>query len=156
MAGKQAKTNNQCIDKVRFSKVKVHDPGTGKSAVFLNLDKAQVRRIRMDGCLAPAGSRAADFVVSKPKAVDVIVELKGKNVDHAVEQIESTWTFWNTHKEHEPGQLIGAWIVCSEYPRASLKVGRYRESFRARGGILLISTHNGEERAFSEFVLQKP
>jgi hypothetical protein len=156
MAGKQAETSNQCVSTVRDSKIKVHDPGTGKSAILLNPDRAQVRRIRMDGCFAPVGAIAADFVVSMPKTVDVIVELKGKNVDHAVEQIESTWTFWRNHAEHEPDQLIGAWIMCSEYPRASLKVGRYRERFRARGGILLISTHNGEERAFSEFVPKHP
>jgi hypothetical protein len=155
MAGKQSKSSNRCIEKVRHSKIKVSDPGTGKSAVLLNPDKAQIRRIGMDGCFAPAGMKAADFVVSKPKVIDVIVELKGKNVDHAIEQIESTRTFWSKHADHEPDQSIGAWIVCSEYPRASLKVGRYRESFRARGSILLISTHNGDERAFSEFVPTK-
>jgi hypothetical protein len=152
MAGEKAEITNKCIEKIRHSKVKIHDPGTGKSGVLLNPDKAQVRRIHMDGCLAPVGEVAADFVVSKSRTVDVIVELKGKNVDHAVAQIESTLTFWSKHTEHEVGQLIGAWIVCAEYPRASLKVARYRESFRARGGILLFSTHNGEERAFSEFV----
>jgi hypothetical protein len=156
MVSKQAKASNQCVSKVRDSKIKVHDPGTGKSAILLNPDRTQVRRIRMDGCFAPVGTVAADFVVSMPKTVDVIVELKGKNVDHAVEQIDSTWAFWRGHAEHEPNQLIGAWIVCSEYPRASLKVGRYRESFRAHGGILLVSTHNGEERAFSEFVPKHP
>jgi hypothetical protein len=110
----------------------------------------------MDHCLAPVGEVAADFVVSKPRLVDIIVELKGKNVDHAVDQIESTWTFWGRRAEHEAGQPIGAWIMCSEYPRASLKVARYRESFRARGSVLLISTHNGEERPFSDFAPKHP
>jgi len=108
MAGKQVKSSNRCIEKIRDSKVKVHDPGTGKSAILLNSGRAQVRRIHMDGCFAPAGTRAADFVVSMPTAVDVIVELKGKNVDHAVEQIDSTWAFWSNHAEHEPSQSIVA------------------------------------------------
>jgi hypothetical protein len=155
MAGKQGKSGNQCIEIVRDSKVKVHDSGTGKSAVLLNPGRAQVRRIHMDKCFAPVGATAADFVVSKPKIVDVIVELKGKNVDHAVEQVDSTWAFWSKHAEHVPNQQIGAWIVCSEYPRASLKAARYREKFRARKVILLISTHNGEERNFSDFVPQR-
>jgi hypothetical protein len=132
------------------------DPGTARRAILLNPDRLQVRRIHMDHCLAPAGTVAADFVVSKPDLVDVIVELKGKNVDHAVDQIESTWAFWGRHAEHETGRLIGAWIMCSEYPRGSLKVARYRERFRARGGILLVSTHNGEERQFSDFVPRQP
>lgn len=156
MAGKQAKASNDCIDEIRYPKVKVHDPGTGMSAVLLNSKNEKVRRIRMDGCLAPVGERAADFVVSLPNTVDVIIELKGGNVDHAITQVEATRTFWQTHAEYERGQRIGAWIVCTEYPKASLKIGRYREKFRALGSILLISTHNGEEREFSDFIGRRP
>lgn len=156
MVGRQAGTQNPCIEKVRDSRVRVADPGTARRAVLLNPDRAQVRRIRVDHCLAPIGEVSADFVVSKPNLVDVIVELKGKNVDHAVKQIESTCAFWSGHAEYATGQLIGAWIVCSEYPRASTKVARYRESFRSHGGILLVSTHNGEERPFSDFVPKHP
>jgi hypothetical protein len=156
MAGKQAKSPNNCIEEIRHPKVKVHDPGTGMSAILLNGKKETVRRIRMDGCLAPVGERAADFVVSHPKTVDVIVELKGGDVDHAITQVEATRVFWRSHAEYKQGQTIGAWIVCSQYPRASLKIGRYRDDFRASGGILLISTHNGEERAFSDFIPKRP
>jgi hypothetical protein len=152
MVGRQTSSRNPCIERIRDSKVRVTDPGTARRAILLNPERAQVRRIRMDHCLAPVGEVAADFVVSKPRIVDVIVELKGANVSHAVDQIEATWRFWGTHAEHGAKQAIGAWILCSEYPRASTKVARYRESFRSRGAILLISTHNGEERDFSEFV----
>jgi hypothetical protein len=151
MVGKQVRKPNPCIERIRDSKVRVTDPGTARRAILLNPDRVQVRRIRMDHCLAPVGEVAADFVVSKPNLVDVIVELKGKNVDHAVDQIESTLTFWRRHAEYKRGQPIGAWIVCAEYPRASLKVARYRTSFRARGSILLFSTHNGDEKPFSDF-----
>ena len=99
----------------------------------------------------PPESRAADYLVSIPTKVDVIVELKGKNVDHATTQIEATRLFWSNHKDYQSGQFIGALIVCSEYPRADLKIKRYMESFRATGGLLKIS-RNGEERAFEEFI----
>lgn len=141
-----------CIEKIDHPKVKLADPGTARSAILLNSDRTQVRRIRMDGCLAPRGQVAADWIVSKPNVVDVIVELKGKYVGHAVEQIEATRTFWLRHPEYTADQPIGAWIMCSEYPRATTKVARYRERMRAQGTILLISTHNGEERPFSDFV----
>ena len=157
MAGKKAGARNHpCIEEISHSKVKVHDAGTGMSAILLNAKKERVRRIRMDGCLAPAGERAADFLVSLPRTVDVIVELKGGDVAHAITQIESTRIFWRAHSEYVQRQPISGWIVCTEYPRASLKIGRYRESFRAHGGVLLISTRNGEERAFSEFVSKHP
>ena len=155
MASNRAGTNQGCVEYVRHSKVKLHDPGTGKSVVLLNPGKIQVRRIRMDGCFMPAGSRAADYLVSIPPKVDVIVELKGKNVDHATTQIEATRLFWSKHEEHQSGQFIGALIVCAEYPRADLKIKRYMENFRASGGLLKVS-RNGEERAFEEFIPKRP
>jgi hypothetical protein len=54
------------------------------------LDKETVRKIRMDGSLAPVGELAADLVVSHPKIADVIVELKDRDVDHACAQVEAT------------------------------------------------------------------
>lgn len=152
MASRQAGPDRDCIETLHHSKIKIAAPGTGRSAVLLNPDRGEVRRIQMDGCLAPSNSVSADWVVSKSSRVDLIVELKGRNVDHAVAQIEATWAFWRGYEGHCAGQSVGAWIVCSEYPRASTKVNRYRERFRARGGILLISTRNGEERDFAEFV----
>jgi hypothetical protein len=154
MGGKKA--SDDCIEAIRHSKVKVHDPGTGMSAILLNRKRERVRKIRMDGCLAPAGGRAADLVVSLSKTVDVIIELKGGDVAHAITQVESTRMFWRAHSEYERGQTIGGWIVCTEFPRASLKIGSYRERFRAHGGVLLISTHNAEERSFSDFVPKRP
>jgi hypothetical protein len=149
----------RCIEMLpagRYPKISIHDPGTGRSAVLLNPDRAEVRRIQMDGCLAPEGNASADFVLSLRTVIDVIVELKGKNVDHAVEQIESTRVYWSQHAEYDTGQAISAWIVCKEYPRVNRKVKKYQEKLRSLGGILKVTTKNGEERAFTEFIPQRP
>ena len=110
----------------------------------------------MDGCLAPTGQVSADWIVSKARVVDVIVELKGKNVNHAVRQIEATRNYWPRRDEYVDGQVIGAWIICTEYPRASTKVARFRERLRTEGVVMIVSTHNGEERPFSDFVPRRP
>ena len=109
----------------------------------------------MDGCLSPKGETAADFVVSLHKVVDVIVELKGKNVDHAVEQIKTTRAFWSRHSEYKKGQTISAVIVCKEYPRADRKFKKYQEELRRYGGILK-TAKSGEERSFAEFIPRRP
>ena len=160
MVVKLANSSSECIEQVRHSRIKVHDAGTGKSAVFLNLDKERVRKIRMDGCLAPVGERAADFVVSHPKIADVIVELKSgdvemwrcRDVDHACAQVEATWAFWRSHKQYKEGHTVGVWIVCTQLPKFNSKVARSRENLPKRGCILLVSAHNHEERSFPGFV----
>jgi hypothetical protein len=145
----------RCIEHLpegKYPKIGVDDPGTGRTVVLLNPDRMAARRIRMDGCLAPPSSMAADYVLSLQTVVDVIVELKGKNVDHAVAQIEATLGFWNYHREYRARQIISAFIVCKEYPRADRKFKRFQENLRKRGGILRLTTKNGEERLFSDFL----
>lgn len=145
----------RCIEHLpqgKYPKISLRDAGTGRTVVFLNPDAKAGRRIRMDGCLAPKTSKAADWVLSLHTIVDVIVELKGKNVDDAVAQIEATMDFWQHHAEHAAGQTISALIVCKEYPRADTKFKRAQEKLRKRGGILKLTTKNGEERPFSHFL----
>jgi hypothetical protein len=77
----------RCIEHLpqgKYPKIGLSDPGTGRTVVFLNPERKPGRRIHMDRCLAPTGAKAADYVLSLHSVVDVIVELKGKNVDHAV------------------------------------------------------------------------
>jgi len=88
-----ADSEARCIESLRHTKIKVHDKGTNVSAVFLNPDKRIVERIRVDGCLVPARQTAADFLVSMPGTVDVIVELKGTDLRKAFEQVEATIDF---------------------------------------------------------------
>jgi hypothetical protein len=151
--------SGRCIEHLpqnKYPKIGLSDPGTGRTVVFLNLERQPARRIRMDGCLAPEGAKAADYVLSLRAVIDVIVELKGKNVDHAVMQIDASLDFWSRHSEHVSGQTISAFIVCKEYPRADRKFKRCQENLRKRGGILKLTARNGEERPFSDFVPKRP
>jgi hypothetical protein len=145
----------RCIESLRHSKVKVHDRGTNVSAVFLNPERRVVERIRVDGCLAPPQQAAADFLVSMPGIVDVIVELKGTDLRRAFEQIEATITFLERRKimQKRPpnSQAIGILIICSEYPSKNPRIQRKRDILGKRGFRVLVSTHNGGEFSFSTF-----
>ena len=151
-----AESEARCIESLRHSKVKVHDPGTNISAVFLNPERKTVERIRVDGCLAPAQQAAADFLVSMPSVVDVIVELKGTDLRKAFEQVEATIDFLqqrkNMNKQPPNSQIIGILIVCSEYPSRNPRIQRKRDALAKRGIRAMISTHNGGEFSFSMFV----
>lgn len=153
-----AADHGNCIEILRahdYPKIRLHDPGTGRSVVLVNPTNKQARRIRVDRCLAAADQTAADFVVSLKDLVDVIVELKGKNVGHAAKQIQSTLVFWSSHAEYTQRQLVSALIACKEYPRADGNVKRCMKILAKRGGKLKISTRNGEELSFAEFLPKK-
>src|SRR3954451_9375532 len=98
---------DHCKTATTVSKIKVDE--LGRSAVFLNGKREKFIKIRVDGCVVK-NSLAADWVLSKERVGDIIIELKGKDVDHGTRQITATAEFW-TAKKFRKGK-IAALIVC--------------------------------------------
>ena len=111
--------SEDCIAKTSVSRIKLEE--RGRQAVILNPDREEYIRSRVDGCLVK-NATAADWVLSKPETGDVVVELKGSDVAHALDQIAATIDFWKTNNLR-CGKL-SALVVCSKYPRVDTKVQR--------------------------------
>jgi hypothetical protein len=54
-----------------------------------NPQKSKIRIIRVDGCVIKQGIRC-DYLIILPNELEIYVELKGKDVEHAVKQLESS------------------------------------------------------------------
>jgi hypothetical protein len=119
--------DDKCRCLCKDSKIKVEE--NGRQAVFLNKVREPYIRTKVDGCLLH-NTIASDWVVSKYKCGDVIVELKGADVNHAVEQVVATAEYWELH-ELRNGKLAGL-IVCSKYPRFDTKVQRAQQKFATK------------------------
>ena len=133
-----------CVDLTTDSHVKVAENGIG--AVFLNPDRKAIRRIKVDGCAVTVGPRC-DWIVSSHEGVDVLVELKGTDVDHATEQIIRTLRFWANHPERDQTARLAALVVCSQYPRIDTKIQRAKKRMAVEFRTPLhIRTRNEEYR----------
>jgi hypothetical protein len=131
---------DHCQEDTTVSKVKVEE--NGRKAVFRNSAQKKYKKTRIDGCVMVQTS-AADWIVTKIPVGDVIIELKGKDVHHAVSQIHATARFWHKHKLFVG--KIAALIVCKQYPRASTAVQRSQSSFaKTYRGPLHVVTKNYE------------
>jgi hypothetical protein len=134
------KIKQQFYKKTNASKIKVEE--NGKQAIFLNPRRGVYFVIRVDGHLIQ-NKIACDFVVSKEKFADLMIELKGTDVDHAVEQVFLTAKFWHDTALNEG--KIAALVVSSRYPRFDSKIARYKEKFaRQFKGPLHLVTKNQE------------
>jgi len=111
---------NNCTNKTHDSHVKVAGEH-GRQAVIRNGNRESFIRSKVDGCMLKQQT-AADWVVSKPKVGDVIIELKGGDVSHAVDQIQATLNYWN--KNNLSNGKFGALVVCSKYPKVDTKIQR--------------------------------
>jgi hypothetical protein len=113
-----------------------------RKATFLNHKNEKFVVTKVDGCLIK-NAIAADYVVSRQGVGDVIVELKGRDVDHAVKQIEATARHWIS-ESLGAGRMAGL-VVCRQFPKASASVQKIQQRFtRAFGGPLHVVTKNCE------------
>jgi hypothetical protein len=140
--------SEECIELVTHSKIKVEEGG--RKAVFLNLDQSLVKKVTVDGCLDRSTSPKADYIVSKPGFVDVIVELKGKNVAHAKDQIIATFLMWRGNPAFSA--KIAGLIVCSKSPMSSSDLQIMKKKVLNRHQLWLEVDETGKkEYQFSTF-----
>jgi hypothetical protein len=105
----------------------------GRRATFDNADRATIKQIDLDCWIPSAVTVKADYIVSKPGVVDVIVELKGKEVAHAIEQIVTTLIRW---KEAPPfSNKIGGLIVFTRCPMRAAELGDIKKRLLVKHGL---------------------
>ena len=87
----------------------------GKSVRFKNVSKTTYQIGKIDGCLITDHRKRCDYFLRTREKI-WLVELKGKNVDHAIEQIVQT-----THNltEEISDRTIIAVIIASKCPAIS-------------------------------------
>lgn len=114
--------SDACSEETKVSKVKVAE--NGKQATFLNPERQLFVRTRVDGCLVKQAT-ACDWWITRGTDASVLVELKGCDVSHALEQIEATFKYLSDN-----GLLTtrrAALIICrnpSNHPQFTTKLQR--------------------------------
>jgi hypothetical protein len=120
-----------CTEESNDSKITVKRDGRG--ATFDNADRAAIKRIDLDCWIPSAEAPKADYVVSKPNIVDVIVELKGKDIAHAIEQIVATLVKWK--KVPQLSKKIGGLIVFTRCPMRAAEIGDMKKRLLLQHGL---------------------
>ena len=108
-----------CTEELNGSKITVKRDG--RRATFDNSDRATIKRIDLDCWIPSTNEVKADYIVSKPFVVDVIVELKGKDIAHAAEQIVATLVKWKNVPSFS--NKIGGLIVFTRCPMRTAEIG---------------------------------
>jgi hypothetical protein len=145
---KHSPSQEDCIETVSDSKPKVEE--NGRKVVFLNPERTPVKKVKVDGCLITANVPKADYVVAMPGVIDVIVELKGKDIYHAKDQILATLPFWQAHPPFSA--KIAALIVCTKSPMSASELQVMKKKIRIQHHLWLEVDENGrKEYQFTDF-----
>jgi hypothetical protein len=100
----------------------------------------QFLRIQVDGCFIPDSKTAkCDFAFIRCKTGEVyFVELKGQDVNHAVDQIESTIDQFKAKISALKKEKISGFVVSSSVAtKANIKFARRKKRFLDKYGIEL-------------------
>lgn len=135
-----------CQETTDVSLVKVAEEG--KQVVFLNSDRKDFVKTKVDGCLINDAT-ACDWVITHDGA-DLFIELKGKDVDHGLRQILTTAQYW-VEAGYRSAKLA-ALVVCCRYPRVSTGIQRAKLQFlRKYHGPLHVISRN-KEVSFNDLI----
>lgn len=111
--------NADCFVDTNVSRIKLAE--SGRFLIVKNDERNKYRKAKVDGCLL-SQELAADWVLTKYHHGDVVIELKGSEVDHAIKQIVATIKYW--HENQLASGQLAAIIVCSRYPKIDTKIQR--------------------------------
>lgn len=137
-----------CTEELNDSKITVKRDG--RRATFDNSERAIIRRIDLDCWIPSSATAKADFIVSKPGVADVIVELKGKDIAHAVEQIVATLSKWKTAPPFS--KKIGGLIVFTRCPMRAAETGDMKKRLLRQHGLWMeINKDQKTEYRFETF-----
>ena len=105
----------RCFEELAGRRITVR--ANGRAATFLNPDQERIKKIDVDCWLQPVTGLKSDFLLAKAETVDVIIELKGQDIDHALNQILATLEHWKTTKYCSP--RFGGLVVFTRSPKRS-------------------------------------
>lgn len=126
---------SECIEFGNEPSLHVSEKGIG--ATFVNRRRKELRKIKYDGCYCRVAREGrADFIIGFDRLIDVILELKGSDLNQALVQVTETLDRWKEDATHYP------WIVClivfgHTFPRMSSKLGVLERDFLEQHNTLL-------------------
>jgi len=136
--------HSECIE--FSSDLSLHVSEEGIGATFRNPRRRELRKIRYDKCyFRPTKGGRADYIVGYANDIDVILELKGSNLKHAVEQVSDTLDRWRSDPIHYPS-IVCLIVFGHTFPRMTSKLGVVEREFLQTRGTLLSIRRSGEEK----------
>lgn len=141
-----------CTEPLTDSKITLKRDG--RRATFRNPDRTTIKLVDLDCWIRTAATAKADFIVSKPAVVDVIVELKGKDIAHAVEQITTTLLKWK--QGFQLSEKVGGLIVFTRCPIRAAELGDIKKRLLVQHGLWIeIDKDQKSEYRFEQFTGRK-
>src|SRR5690348_9247824 len=140
--------NNECIEFTNKPSLHVDERGIG--ATFGNPRRKELRKIKYDKCYFRAlEDGRADYIVGYADDIDVILELKGSDLKHALTQVSDTLNRWRGDPIHYR-QITCLIVFGHTFPRMRSNIGVIEREFLNQHRTLLWIRQSGERFSFNK------
>lgn len=95
--------------------------------VIENKDKVNATKVTVDGCEITSGIRCDYMCLIKDS--EIYIELKGQDIKHAIEQLETTIKKLSSNIETQKKK---SFIICTRSPLTSASIQNVRVKFRKK------------------------
>jgi len=130
---------NICNKIKNYPKIKVEE--NKKKAILNNPQNYTINEVKVDGCLITNGNKCDYLWEIDLKQIVYYIELKGKNISHALTQILDTINYC---KQNHNNFKKFAIVVLSRHPQTDSTIQRKKKELKKQGITLYVKNNKWE------------
>ena len=92
-----------------------------------NIDEVQATKVKVDGCEITRGIRCDYLYLIK--GIEIFIELKGQDIQHAIEQLETTINKLSANSKNHKKK---SFVICTRSPLNSASIQNIQVKFRKK------------------------
>lgn len=117
---------DKCTQTINHKKILIKDKKSSE-ITFSNEDCIEITKVKVDDCLEIEGVKCDWLLIISQPYVEVYIELKGSDVDHAFKQIENTIKFLS--KDYK-NVIKYCYVITTRCPLTSAQIQNKQKTFK--------------------------
>lgn len=124
---------DKCSEKISHKNILIEEKKSSK-IIFTNENSIEVTKVQVDGCLDIQGVKCDWLLIINEPYIEIYIELKGSDVEHAFGQIENTIKIVSKNYKTV---LKYCYIITTRCPITSTQIQVKAKSFRSKYNAVL-------------------
>ncbi|MBE9249453.1 MULTISPECIES: hypothetical protein [Aphanizomenonaceae] len=142
---------DKCSEKISHKNILIEEKKSSK-IVFINENSIELTKVQVDGCLDIQGVKCDWLLIINEPYIEIYIELKGSDVEHAFDQIENTIKIVSKNYKTV---LKYCYIITTRCPITSTQIQVKAKLFKKNYNAVLKIKKTGFNESFNTFIIDK-
>ena len=142
---------DKCSEKISHKNILIEEKKSS-IIVFINENSIELTKVQVDGCLDIQGVKCDWLLIINEPYIEIYIELKGSDVEHAFDQIENTIKIVSKNYKTV---LKYCYIITTRCPITSTQIQVKAKSFKKNYNAVLKVKKTGSNESFNTFIIDK-